>query len=507
MAKEKPNTINEEAGLGPNWAPVDVPPIIPGQTPPGVPINKTPTNLQGSLPPGFQHDTSFVATEYDSSSLPKFSIMPLGVQGNPQSNAAVQSTSTKIVNAAIAAIPPAPPAAAAVTDGLVHGDAVWEHDSAYIELRDDFSTGSVAPAAGAGLGVGELGWFFQNSVGGGGAGFLMPTMPPNYGQFEFFQTANTADLTSFIAPGPSGNSTAPAFYDTVSAFLDQPGWKFTWVFCFRRPYNTTFAGAAAFSLAKMSAYIGLSANCATSGISFQKGRPNIFMGVRYDTDTTAPSIGDTTFWLESCFNPVPASPTRNNIQGTNGGAFNTGITPVEGTFYRLDMVYATSGSVKMTLSGGGNTATTTFTVTKMAVSYTPATTPTISNGVTDTKLIPTASSTTDGAIPMSLGSVITMAGWVSTNAPLNTTTTVFQETNGGSLFIPTPTLFITPSITIPAVTVTAFPAMFPAAIIANDSSGTAPFTGRALVVDYFSFVWNKGLAGSTTIDATQSRYW
>jgi hypothetical protein len=94
----KPTTIAEEAGLGPNWIPADVPPIIPGRMLPGVPVSRTPTNLQGSLPPGFQHDTSFVATEYDSPNVPKFSIMPLGIQGNPMTNAAIQSTAIKSVS-------------------------------------------------------------------------------------------------------------------------------------------------------------------------------------------------------------------------------------------------------------------------------------------------------------------------------------------------------------------------------------------------------------------------
>jgi hypothetical protein len=92
----KPTTIAEEAGLDPaRWIPADVPPIIPGRMLPGVPVSRTPTNLQGSLPPDFQHDTSFVATEYDSPNVPKFSIMPLGIQGTSMTNAAIQSSSTK----------------------------------------------------------------------------------------------------------------------------------------------------------------------------------------------------------------------------------------------------------------------------------------------------------------------------------------------------------------------------------------------------------------------------
>lgn len=107
MADKRPQTINEEAGLGPEWVPIDSAPIIPGKPMPGgdVPADGSSKYLQGSLPPGYQHDSTFVDTAYKGST-PQLSLMPLGIQGSPASNAAIQSTSTIISQQVVAATPP-----------------------------------------------------------------------------------------------------------------------------------------------------------------------------------------------------------------------------------------------------------------------------------------------------------------------------------------------------------------------------------------------------------------
>ena len=88
--------INAEAGLGENWLPVDQKPIIPGARPETL-ANPENRFLQGSIPQSFQLGPHFVETEAMTASAPRFSLMPLGVQGNPVSNAGVTSTATKIV--------------------------------------------------------------------------------------------------------------------------------------------------------------------------------------------------------------------------------------------------------------------------------------------------------------------------------------------------------------------------------------------------------------------------
>jgi len=87
-------TINEEAGLPENWVPVDRPPVDPGRANPNSLNDGNLKYLQGTLPPTYQHDSSFVNTAYKSDTSPSSSLVPLSLNGNPTTNAAIQSTST-----------------------------------------------------------------------------------------------------------------------------------------------------------------------------------------------------------------------------------------------------------------------------------------------------------------------------------------------------------------------------------------------------------------------------
>src|SRR5579859_336716 len=200
-------TIHEDSGLPENWVPVDAAPVNPNFTPPQ-PNDKS-NYYQTSISPSFQHDTSFVGTKYGNPGIPQTSLMPLGVQGNPVSNAAVQSTITKIISEgggsgilletngirnpeqtvlnleAGSGISIASDSNGGVKfsssggDGLVHGDPIWEHDSAYIELRDDFTFGNNIGNSF----VGELGW---NVTVASGTAQMLSGGFPNIGQVELW---------------------------------------------------------------------------------------------------------------------------------------------------------------------------------------------------------------------------------------------------------------------------------------------------------------------------------
>ncbi len=503
-------TINEEAGLPDNWVSINAEPIIPGIAS-NPSLSKTPAYLQGSLPPATQLDVSFAKTAYESSSAPALSLMPLGVQGSPMTNAGIQSTTTKIVTQTTVATPPAPAPAPAVTDGLVHGDAVWEHDSAYCEWRDDFNFSTAAPVNEAGLGQGQ-GWTLIGN--GTGAGAYLGGLPPNIGVYELTLGATTASYMAALYPTKAMSSMG--FTGARIPLFDYPGWKMTWIFSIRLPYgNQNLAYTLpAFSLAHLSAYVGLgNGRDGTPGSTTFAPRPQQFVGVRYDTDTTSPSIGDTTFHLEACFNTLKGSaPTaRFNNVGTNGGSFDTGITPVAGVFYRLDMVYTVAGTLQMTLSGGGTSATTTFTLTKVTQSLTAGSGAAVSgttNGLVQYSGGTASTTNLNGYGGFGGGTILTVAGFVAPYTSYNGTFTelgaysgisdageIVYETAGGTMYA------------VAAYTVTGYPAMIPTVSLANDSTGGQNNLSRALAVDYFSFVWNKGLAGSTTTDSTQSRYW
>ncbi len=168
--------LMDEKSIPKNWSPIGGPLGALSAPAPPVP-HDMPQFFSGSIPSALQHDASFVGTEVGSPRIPKYSLMPLGAQMSALTSAAIQSTTKIVVNQAIAAIPPT--ATTTVTDGLIHGDAVWEHDSAYVEIRDDFTTGT--NSIGAVSGTGELGWFFGNSAST--SGNYISNAPPNIGLF------------------------------------------------------------------------------------------------------------------------------------------------------------------------------------------------------------------------------------------------------------------------------------------------------------------------------------
>ncbi|VVB50958.1 Uncharacterised protein [uncultured archaeon] len=74
-----------------NWTPAAS--VSQAQSPSAPPLpNAMPSLFSGSMPPALQHDKTFVGTEVGTPAIPKFSLMPFGLQGNPVTNAAVQST-------------------------------------------------------------------------------------------------------------------------------------------------------------------------------------------------------------------------------------------------------------------------------------------------------------------------------------------------------------------------------------------------------------------------------
>lgn len=91
QAASKPQTINEEAGLGPEWQPIDAAPIVPSQMLPSGAADGSTKYLQGSVGPAFQHDSTFVETAYRSPNAPQLTLMPMGPNGIAQNNAAVSS--------------------------------------------------------------------------------------------------------------------------------------------------------------------------------------------------------------------------------------------------------------------------------------------------------------------------------------------------------------------------------------------------------------------------------
>jgi hypothetical protein len=479
MAENNQQTINEEAGLPDNFVPVDAPPIIPGS-----PISDGSSKyLTASLPPGYQHDASFVGTGYTSRT-PNLSLMPLGIQGNPSSNAAIQSTSQRIVVDAVAAIPPAKPAAPSVGDGLIHGDAIWEIDPAYVWLRDDFQMVNF-PATGNILSS-QLPWYIS----------AIANDRPDSGPFPntgnlVFQTNGTSNNVSYLTPpGQSATSQGNVGHWPL---LDYPRWKLVWNFSLGRLYgfNQGSNPPIAFSTAQTSLYIGLASegNNDPPVIGTNPGRPPYFVGIRFDTDTTAPAISDTQFVFEAVVSTTPT--VRNNTQGST---FATGIVPAEGVPYRLEMQCTSAGIVQLTLFNGTTSVTATLTVpqwTTGSVSSNYA----AQNGIGTVNLL-------GGGFnpPVNNGSIFTVSG----------TSTAFDGTHTAlGLFADQINFFMAGffGVTGHVGTVSGNPSLAPWISFGNDTTATPVANSKVLYIDYFGFVWNPGVGGGTgTPSINKSRY-
>lgn len=381
----KLDPINEEAGLGPNWVPVDAPPIIPGQmiaAPPASDMAATnPKYFQGSIAPNFQHDTSFVDTADRSHHVPKFDLMPLALQ-SAVSSTQIQGTAEVVrissgsgillqtdgitnpkqdelnlipgENIRLSSDPNGGVTIAGTAggDALTHGDPVWEHDSAYVELRDDFHAifnGNVtSPTANF---WGQLGWTLTNTgaisgpkIDGGN--------PPYIGQLSFGNTSIVSQYSGLVL----GSATAgiSVLNPNSWALLENPGWKMTWVF----KVDGGGTSSPGFNTAKKAFYIGLTG---AAWRAFQtastSARPDYFIGLRYDTSATPGSLTLSSVATASGGTTVYTG----TITGGNNGAY-IGITFVvsgftngvnNGTF-----VCVNSSTTTLTLSNASGAAET-----------------------------------------------------------------------------------------------------------------------------------------------------
>lgn len=270
-----------------------IPPATPySQAPPAIIPREQPGLSTGSLGPA----PSVWTTDYDrvrqwyrpGTSQQRFP--PLPSKANPAINASAQSISTRTTAAAIAAIPPAP-VIKGVTDGLIHGSTPWEIDPSSVIWNEDFITSRTpgnnantspymgSSSAWAGFGAtGALG-NFQN----------FNLFPSHAGVNQWYNTG-AANAVAIFLPVDGGNSEFGSEGASLHLLplLDYPGWKATWVFMFSKAWacGQTPTGAA-FSVTKTMTYVGFSSGYGTSGGSlsaFNGFRPNIFIGLRYDTD-------------------------------------------------------------------------------------------------------------------------------------------------------------------------------------------------------------------------------
>lgn len=405
------------------------------------------------------------------------------------------NTTTKQAGHALTTIKNTPPVVIppSVTDGLVHGIPEWEVDPAFFCIRDDFTFAS--PPGNLGDFTSEWPWHGAN----GGTGSFNSFIEPGLGA-----TGGMPSFGYISMLNGSGASTGNVLIPKVALaslpkmgwpILDYPGWKLVWIFTISR--RQLGALAPAFSWTQVSHYMGLGnwPNLTAELGSGGPPRPLDFLGLRYDTDTTAPSIGDTTFKFEKVFQaPTSGAPARNNAQGT---VFDTTMVPVEGRSYRLEISCVASGSIKFFLTDGVTSSTTTMAISKLSIA--PSPTMRIDNNIA---LYGSPSSV---ALPWNVGSKVTLAGGSLTQ--FNGTFTLMddglQPQNGAWLFIGTQA-----PATDTGATTSLWPALFPFVTFGNDSQAAPVAGSKGIMVDFIGFIWNPGVNGGTGTPTTlKARFW
>lgn len=216
-------------------------------------------------------------------------------------------------------------------------------------------------------------------------------------------------------------------------------------------------------------------------------RPQFFVGLRFDTDTSAPSIADTTFHFEAVANALGfSSTTRNNAQGNT---YDTGIVPTEAVVYKLIMLYTTVGKIQMRLisSDGHDTGFQTLTVPQYT--YTAGNS-TDSQGITD--IVPSETGVT--FINAAPGSKVSVTGWTGGTAGSSFTVQMcryndvsFTWFNGSKTY---------GSATQTGAQYKMYPGVTMQWGWGNDTAAS-PTNNRMLYIDFWSFVWNPAVGGGT----------
>ena len=380
-------------------------------------------------------------------------------------------------------------------DGLTHGTLPWESDPGFTCFRDDFH-GALGNTDIAGTfpttSLGELGWSLLGNTGDQGG--VMGGVPPYLGQYGWSNPASASQFAILTFVG-SGSFSNVGYSQLGWALMDNPGWVMSFVFKVDTPLP--LSTSPTFSAAQKSIYIGLFGQDMVGDISAPESRPNFFMGLRYDTSTTAPSIDDAFFTFEVVENPTTGTATRNNTQGITQA---TTVAPTPGTWHRLDIFCSAAGQIVMMLDGAN-----TFTATVPTFSITATFHGIVSNGFA--RLQWNVSGTTPPQSAWNTGTEITVAGF-SLGSGLSGLNGSWQLTAGDSNFIGFDALGAAGAIGSGIATVTGYPSWIPGVWMGNDDTAAPTSNNIMMVIDFFSFIWNPNLGPTApgTPDATLPRY-
>lgn len=176
-------------------------------------------------------------------------------------------------------------------DGLVHGTTPWEIDPSAVIWNEDFITARIpgnGPNTSPFLGS-STAWSEYGSASAIANIQSFNQFPSHVGVNQWYN-AGAANAVAIFTPTNAGSSTfgVQGAQQNLLPLLDYPGWKATWVFMFSKAWACGQSPtSAAFSVATTMTYVGFSAGygaVSASLATFNGFRPNIFLGLRYDTD-------------------------------------------------------------------------------------------------------------------------------------------------------------------------------------------------------------------------------
>jgi hypothetical protein len=397
--------------------------------------------------------------------------------------------------------------ASATGDGLIHGDSIWEIDPACVYLRDDFV--SILDITNTAL-FSENAWQVITPTTGV---FAWPSAFPCLGGLKFINAGTSAE-SSFMQLGNQFTSAAASTPSCMWPLMDFPDWKMIWVFELAKADNTATTDAV-FNWAQVSFYLGL-ANYGILGTTptiSTVPRPQFFVGLRYDTDTTSPSIGDTEFVFEAVSNQNATSATRANLNA-QGNTSSTGISAVEGHQYRFEMLCTSKNSVQMTLIDGtaGTSYVATLTVPSFSLTSDNISVFGQSSSSTLTLIKLENSSAANIAAPFGPGSVVTLSGITRSGYTGNNGTWTCVGGGGGSAsnqwYFRGGEFTAGSTVTLTGCTCAGNIALGPSFTFGNDTSSSPVANSKGVSIDFFSFAWNPGVGGGTgTPNPLKARYW
>lgn len=323
------------------------------------------------------------------------------------------------------------------------------------------------------IGIGQLGWALLGDPGTT-IGNLGGTFP-NLGQYGWANNGTASDAGWLTLAG-SGIFSNEDHSQLTWAVAENPGTGAVFTFTFKVDTPNPLSSSPSFSIAQTSMYVGLTGPTTSLYLGGSPiSRPDVFIGVRYDTSTTAPSIDDSFLTLEVVANPTLTSPTRNNTQGTT---LVTTVAPVQGAWHTLVITFSPNGAVTLVLDGTFTLAATVPTFAITADFFGQA-----QNG--SARLSWSVSGSTPDSV-WNAGTELTVSGFTSGLVALNGTYALTASDQQDVSF-PSSAVIVGASET---GTISGYPSFIPIFMMGNDDTATPPADVRGMFVSYFSLIWN-----------------